>query len=155
MSEKQWDFILALPCSFLKVPKLNLDELPFIRLGGKIDFHGKDFNELITEGQREIDISTLQPNLEVNLKERTVKINSHTIEMTPVQLMLYTSFLRQKLEHCKHPLREYFLECIDCFSLLLDFSSRHGLEKMAEDYKKIYWQQPLKAKDLKAKWRMA
>ncbi|MCX7793203.1 MAG: CRISPR-associated ring nuclease Csm6 [Thermodesulfovibrionales bacterium] len=133
--------------------KIELAELPFIRLGSKIEFHGKEFEELVEEGQKEIDIAMLQPVLQVNLRERTVMVGSHTVEMIPVHLMIYTAFLRQKTEHCKYPERLYCLECIDCFPVLIDFSSRQALEKMAEDYKKIYWGQPFKAEDLKEKWR--
>lgn len=133
--------------------RIELAELPFIRLGGKIEFHERDFSELISEGQREIDISTLQPDLEVNLKERTVKVGSHMVEMIPVQLMIYAALLRQKTEHCKYPERSYCLECIDCFPVLVDFASRQALDKMADDYKKIYWGQPFKADDLKEKWK--
>ncbi|MFN3740475.1 MAG: CRISPR-associated ring nuclease Csm6 [Thermodesulfovibrionales bacterium] len=133
--------------------RIELAELPFIRLRGKIKLHGVDFNELVAEGQREIDISILQPQLKVNLRERTISIEDYTVEMIPVQLMIYTAFLRQKVEHCKYPERTYCFECVDCFPVLIDFSSRQALEKMAEDYKKIYWGQPFKSEEMKERWK--
>lgn len=133
--------------------EIELAELPFIRLGGKIEFHGRELEELVAEGQSEIDTATLQPFLEVNLRERTIKIGLHTVEMIPVHLMIYTAFLRQKIEHCRYPEKTYCSECIDCFPVLIDFASRQALEKMAEDYKKIYWGQPFKADELKEKWK--
>jgi|Deesub1362A_J573_1020465.scaffolds.fasta_scaffold00333_44 CRISPR-associated protein Csx14 len=130
--------------------EIHLAELPFIRLRDKISIHGKDFSELVREGQREIDIATIQPQIRVNLPERTIYIGGNLIEMVPFQLMLYTAYLRQKTQHCKHPAREYCFECTDCFATIVDFSTRPALEEMAEDYEQIY-SKPMKAEELLAK----
>ncbi|NOZ70137.1 MAG: TIGR02584 family CRISPR-associated protein [Deferribacteres bacterium] len=131
--------------------EIYLAELPFIRLSGKISLHGRSFKELVEEGQREIDIATLQPPLKVNLPERTVYIGDNLIEMVPVQLMIYTAYLRQKTDHCRHPARAYCLECSDCFPTVAGLSTRPSLEEMAEDYRRIYNSRTLKADELLAK----
>jgi len=110
--------------------------------------HGKGFKELVEEGQKEIDIATVQPQINVNLSERTIYIRDNLIEMVPIQLMIYITYLRQKIEHCKYPERTYCFDCTDCFPSIIDLSTRPALEEMAKDYKKIYSIQPLKADDL-------
>jgi CRISPR-associated protein Csx14 len=136
-----------------KDAEIQLAELPFIRLGSKISLHGKGFRELVAEGQKEIDIATMQPPLIVNLTERTVYIGDSLIEMVPIDLMTYTAFLRQKTMYCRYPKRQYCLDCTECFQVLADLSSRSAVEEMAKDYKKIYSGQPLKAGEFLDKWK--
>jgi len=131
-----------------KDARIYLAELPFIRLRNKISLNGKDFSELVKEGQREIDIATLQPELRVNLAERTVYIGDNLIEMVPVQLMIYASYLRHKTERCGHPGRPYCTDCIDCFPSIIDISSRHAFESLVNEYRKIYSLQPMRAEEL-------
>lgn len=136
-----------------KDAEIQLAELPFIRLGSKISLHGKGFRELVAEGQKEIDIATMQPLLIVNLTERTVYIGDNLIEMVPIELMTYAAFLRQKTVYCRYPERQYCLECTECFQVLADFSSRPAVEEMTKDYKRIYSRQPLKAEEFLNKWK--
>jgi CRISPR-associated protein Csx14 len=136
-----------------KNAEVYLAELPFVRLSGKLSLHKKSFRELVEEGQQEIDIATVQPELLVNLSERIVYIGGNVVEMIPVHLMIYTAFLRMKTEHCRYPGRQYCLECTDCFSTLNDLSSRPALEEMAKDYGKIYRSQPMRVTDLLSKWK--
>lgn len=131
---------------------IELAELPFIRLGNKISLQGKGFRELVEEGQREIDAATIQPELAVNLSERVLSIRDITIEMIPVELMIYTAFLRQKLNNCRYPERPYCLDCIECFRTLSDLSSRPSAEEMATDYRKIYREQPFRAEEFLKRW---
>ena len=58
-----------------KNANIELAELPFIRLSGKISFQGKDFRELVLEGQRTIDLAMVQPELVVNLLERYIPVS--------------------------------------------------------------------------------
>lgn len=133
--------------------EIQLAELPLIRLGNKLSLKGKGFRELISEGQREWDTATIQPELTVDLFARTIYIGETLIEMVPVQLMIYAAFLRQKLEHCKYPDSPYCLECTDCFFVLSDLASKPALEAMAKDYDKIYGGKPLKGEELSSKWK--
>lgn len=131
-----------------KDAEIYLAELPFIRLSQKLSLHGKGFKELVAEGQREIDTATMQPLLTVKLREGTVYIGDIPIDMVPIQLMIYTAYLRQKLDHCKYPENVYCLNCVDCFLPIVDLSSRPALEKMSKDYRTIYSIQPSRADDL-------
>jgi len=131
-----------------KDTEIFLAELPFIRLRDKIPLDKKGFKELVQEGQKEIDTSTIQPVLSVNLKERTIYIGDIPIDMVPIQLMIYTAYSRQKTDHCKYPENAYCLSCADCFLPIVDLTSRPALEKMVKDYRVIYSIQPFRADDL-------
>ncbi len=132
--------------------RIELAELPFIRLGNRISIHGKGFRELVEDGQREIDTATMQPEITINLMDRTIYIGERLIEMVPVALMIYTAFLRQKTLHCKCPERQYCLECSECFLTLVDMSSRSSAEEMAKDYRRIYREHPLKSNEFLRRW---
>ncbi|MFN3740315.1 MAG: CRISPR-associated ring nuclease Csm6 [Thermodesulfovibrionales bacterium] len=132
--------------------QIELADLPFIRLGNKISLQGVGFREFVLESQKEIDTATIQPELTVNLAERLLTIKDIIIEMVPVELMIYTAFLRQKTNNCKYPDRPYCLQCIECFQTLADFSSRSSTEEMAKDYSRIYREQPLKTQEFLDRW---
>lgn len=136
-----------------KHAEIQLAELPFIRLGSKVSLHGKGFRELVEEGQKEIDTATMQPETKVNLVERTIHIGDNLIEMIPIQQMLYTTFLMQKKQYCKHHERPYCLDCADCYLSLVELSGRAALEEMAKYHRKIYRDQPLKTEELLNKWK--
>lgn len=131
---------------------IRLAELPFIRLRDKLSLQGMNFKELVKEGQNKIDTATFQPELDIDLSARTVRIGNRLIEMIPVQLMVYTALLRQKIQACVHPDRPYCYECTDCFLVLQDLLARPTLEKMSEDYRRMYRENPFRAEELKAKW---
>ena len=115
-----------------------LAELPFIRFRDKFTLDGQGFRELVREGQKEVDTATSQKLLKADIAERTLRIGETIIEMVPMEIVVYTAFLRRKLRHCLYPERPYCLDCTDCYSYLVDLSSRRALEEMAGDYKKAY-----------------
>lgn len=135
-----------------KGAEIFLADLPFLRLREKIPLDGKGFKELVQESQKEIDTAMTQPVLAVNLNERTVYIGNIPVDMVPLQLMIYTAYLRQKADNCKYPDKVYCFDCADCFPSIVDLSSRPALEKMAKDYKMIYKDQPFRAEELLDKW---
>lgn len=133
---------------------IELAELPFIRLSGKMSFQGKDFRELVMEGQRTIDTAVVQPELIVNLSERIIQIGDTIIEMLPIQLMFYTAFLRRKLQNCVHPSRDYCQRCTDCFlTIKNDLMTKESLEYMIEDHRAIYKNSPMRTDDFLEKWK--
>lgn len=132
---------------------IELAELPFIKLRNKVSLHGKGFRELIKEGQKEIDIAIFQPELMVSLSERTIYIGDHIVEMIPMQLLIYSIFLIQKKEHCKHTERPYCMECTNCYPSLVDLSNKSVAEEMAKYYGYIYRNQSLKAEEFLNKWK--
>jgi CRISPR-associated protein (TIGR02584 family) len=121
-----------------KDAKISLAELPFIRLRDKIPLDGKGFKELVREGQKEIDIASLQPSVKVNLSEKVVYIGNVGIDMVPMQMALYVNLLRRKLEGCHFPERPYCLNCTECFPYLGDLSNRKTFEEMVKDYQRAY-----------------
>ncbi|MEW6374613.1 MAG: CRISPR-associated ring nuclease Csm6 [Thermodesulfobacteriota bacterium] len=118
--------------------QISLAELPFIRLRDKIPLDGKGFKELVREGQKEIDIASIQPQLKVNLSEKVVYIGHVGIDMVPMQMVLYVNLLRRKLEGCHFPERTYCLDCNECFPYLGDLSKKKTLEEMVKDYRRAY-----------------
>jgi CRISPR-associated protein Csx14 len=115
--------------------EIVLAELPFIRLRDKLTLDSAAaFIDLVIEGQKEIDLAMVQPGIVVKLSERTIKIGRKTVRLAPLHLMIYTAYLRQKLNRCRYPERPYCLDCTDCFPALLDLVTRPALEEMAKDY---------------------
>lgn len=136
-----------------KDAEINLVELPFIRLRHKVTLHKKGFNELVEEGQREIDTAIMQPPLQINLAERTITIGDTLMDAVPMEMFIYIVFLRQKTDRCKYDFRPYCLDCTDCFENLAEILTRPALERFAPDYEKIYRGQPMKSKELLDKWK--
>ncbi|MBC7362153.1 MAG: TIGR02584 family CRISPR-associated protein [Candidatus Aminicenantes bacterium] len=133
--------------------KIILADLPFIRLGRKINLKGKSFRELVEEGQREIDLSTLHPEISVSLIDRKVEINGRAINFSPMLLFIYVIFLKQKTEYCPHPERANCLDCQDCFRELGELFRAEDLKKYADDYSKISGQKSWKQEALLKKWK--
>ncbi len=118
--------------------EIMLIDLPMIRLRDKIKMDIGDFKAALEYGQKEIDTSIAQPSLKINLRDRQIFINNYiSIEFTPIQLMVYTTYLKLKLNNCKYPQREYCKDCNECFSSLLDLTTKPALEEMAKIYKII------------------
>lgn len=114
--------------------KIILADLPFIRLGGKVNLKGKTFRELVMEGQKEIDLSAMQPELIVSLSERLISVGQKSFRLSPSLLYIFSVFLKQKTDYCLHPEKSYCLDCRDCFGELLHI---FGAEKLT-DYSGLY-----------------
>lgn len=125
--------------------EIVLAELPFIRLRDKLSLDGAGFRDLVVEGQREIDIATVQLELRVSLPERTVYIGRKAVKLQPLHLVLYVAYLQYKLHRCKYPERPYCLDCTDCFPQMIELTTKAALEEMAKDYMVI---SPSKVSDL-------
>lgn len=133
---------------------IDLAELPFIRLSGKISFQKEDFRELVLEGQRTIDTAIVQPELIINLSERYIKIGSNIINMLPYLIVFYNIFLKQKLNHCQHPERNYCEQCTDCFvTIKSGLTSRQYVEEMALDHSIVYKNSPMRTEEFIRKWK--
>lgn len=130
---------------------ISLAELPFIRLGERVNYQGASFSEMVAEGQSCIDTATLQPEVVVDLAERTVSIVQNQLEIVPTQLMIYAAILRQKAEHCKYPERCYCDGCSACYPVMSELATRPALENMARDYAVIYGNSD-KGLELLEKW---
>ncbi len=135
-----------------KDANIFLAELPFIRMGNKFGLtNKKSFSELVIEGQKEIDTASVQLPLKVSMKERDLKIGSISIELVPVQLAVYITFLNRKLKQCIHPNKLYCLNCTDCFPLIK--GGDISIDEMADWYKKIYGQKTYKDEEFRERWK--
>lgn len=121
-----------------KDAQISLAELPFVRLRDKIPLDGKGFKELVREGQKEIDIASIQPSVRVNLSEKVVYIGNIGIDMVPMQMVLYVNLLRRKTEGCHFPEKPYCFDCNECFPYLGDLSKKKAFEEMVKDYRRAY-----------------
>jgi len=132
--------------------EICLAEIPFLSLRNKLSLNGRSYRELIADSQREIDAATVQVPLKVDFAERLVRIGTRAIEMVPMQLVVYSAFLREKLTRCRFPQRPSCLECTDCFPALVDLSGKQALEEMAGDYRRIYGPRSGRVEDLLRQW---
>ncbi|GAQ95569.1 CRISPR-associated protein Csx14 [Thermodesulfovibrio aggregans] len=115
--------------------KIELAELPFIRLAEKLNLHGKTFKELISESQSEIDMATTQPQIEINIKDRLINIASEKIHLDPIMLTLYATLLKQKIS-CKYD--RTCSGCSECYVSLIALTEEPLLSIMADFYSEIY-----------------
>lgn len=135
-----------------KDARIQLAELPFIRLGDKLSLKGKSFKELVEEGQKEIDMATTQLEITIDLAERNIIIGDDAIKLPPVQLMVYKAFLKQKVDGCVHRDRKNCIGCTDCFLPPGDLKKREIFESMVEDYSKMYHGAKERLDELKKRW---
>jgi CRISPR-associated protein (TIGR02584 family) len=132
--------------------QISLAELPFVRLRDKIPSDGKGFKELVKEGQREIDMASIQPSVRANLSEKVIYIGHEGIDMVPMQIALYANLLRRKLEGCHFPERAYCFDCTDCFPHLGDLSNRKTLDEIVRDYQRAYGPSSGRVEEFQKHW---
>jgi len=113
---------------------IYLCELPMIRLGTKLSLHGRNFSELVREGQAEIDTAMIQYDLTADRSNQEIRFGPYSVKMTPLNMMIYIACLRCKLQNCRHPDRPYCFDCNECFPSIVELSTRPALEEMAKDY---------------------
>ena len=132
--------------------QVHLIQLPLIYLRDKLSLGGGGVREMVAEGQRTINSSSVQLPVTVNLSERTLYIGNTLIELPPAKLTIYTAFLRLKAGPCKLNTRAFCQDCISCFVPLVEMTERQFIEAMADDYQQIYDGDVLKREDLLDKW---
>jgi hypothetical protein len=131
---------------------VSLVQLPMIHLRDKVPAQATTIREIVAEGQKEIDMAATQRPVRINLAERTLYIGDTLIDLSPIQLMLYTTFLNLKRQPCRFSSRDYCHECTACFIPLVELTSSEAIEQMAKEYQAIYGNDPLKAEELLEKW---
>ncbi|MDI6865433.1 MULTISPECIES: CRISPR-associated ring nuclease Csm6 [Thermodesulfovibrio] len=111
--------------------KIELAELPFLRLKELIDFSGKTFRELIDSTQIKFDNFKKIPYLGFIPTENILKIGDRKIKLSYNLWEFYTKLALQKKRACKHPQKLFCMNCTDCFlpmkgntSLLTLFNQR-------------------------------
>jgi CRISPR-associated protein Csx14 len=135
-----------------KDAEICLSELPFVRLREKIPLTGSDIFQIVSQGQKEIDTAIIQPELNVDIEQHIIYIGDKKIEIVPNQLAFYLYFLRTKLEKCKLPGRKYCLDCTECFEETAEYTEITVVEKMSEDYDKMYGKTSIRSEKFFDKW---
>ncbi len=106
--------------------KIELAELPFLRLGDKIKLSDeKDLYQAVGDAQTAIDEAVFSQEVSVNLKMRELRIGDIKIDLPPVQFALYATFLKLK-KSCKKP------KCNDCRTCFIQ------RKKWDESKKKVF-----------------
>lgn len=131
---------------------IQLAELPFIRLKGKLHLGSNSFRELVRQGQEGIDTALVLEPLRVNLLDKALEVGGRTIYFTPMELSLYMVLMEQKLHQCLHTEKRYCLECTDCYTPIGYLMGREGLSTFAGCYGKISGSDSLKGKELCEKY---
>lgn len=126
--------------------KIELAELPFLRLRDKIELKEATFKELMKMSQNEIDIAIIQPEIKVKLKEREIKIVSDVLLLPPVMLTIYSFFLKRKIE-CDNA--KACLSCNDCYLSLNKLTEEPFIDELASLYGFIYDKDPVKSSEFK------
>ena len=131
---------------------VSLVRLPMIHLRDKVPLQAATIRQIVEEGQKEIDMAAMQRPVRVNLAERSLYIGDALIDLSPIQLMLYTTFLNLKRQPCRFSSRDYCHDCTACFIPLVELTGSEAIAQMAQDYQAIYGNDPLKAEELLEKW---
>ncbi len=132
--------------------EISLAELPFIRLREKLTLTGQHFRDLVAEGQREIDTATLQPEISVDLSERSLCIGDIKVRLQPLQLAFYTAFLKRKSDGCIAGAADSCGLCTDCFMTVNQFFTDGTLKEMEGLYSSIHDDDPFRMEELESVW---
>jgi CRISPR-associated protein Csx14 len=134
--------------------EIILNELPLIYLREKLPLAKKtnSFRAMVSESQKELDLAHIVLPITLNLSERTLLLGDQKAVLTPLQLMVYATFLRQKLDVCRTEKRGHCEGCTACFVALVDLTSVEAVDAMANDYRTLYDDDEFKKESLVEKW---
>lgn len=124
--------------------RIELAELPFLRLRDKIELKEKTFKELMNKSQNEIDMAIIQPEITVNLKKREIKIASIALTLPPVMLAIYSFFLQRK-KNCE--ITNSCLLCHKCYVSINQLTEEPFIKELALIYGTIYEEDSLKVRE--------
>lgn len=115
--------------------KIELIELPFIKLAGKIKLYGNSFTELIEETQSEINLALIQPFIKIKLKERKISIGTTSFSMNPILIAIYATILKQKILCTKN---KNCSDCDECYIYLTKLTEKPLIDELVEFYAMAY-----------------
>lgn len=111
------------------------------------------FKELVAEGQKEIELSWLQPEINVDLSSRRVHTGHYFFTLSPVLMFIYCIFLKQKISGCRQPSRKNCLGCTDCYIELADLFSPDRLVTHKAEFLRIHGNQEHRWLTFNARWK--
>lgn len=115
--------------------KIELIELPFIKLAGKIKLNGNTFTELIEETQSEINLALVQPFIHIKLKDRKISIGKSSFSMNPMLIAIYATILKQKISCIRG---KSCLGCDECYLSLTNLTEKPFIDELVNFYAKAY-----------------
>lgn len=95
--------------------KIELAELPFIRLRDFVDFHNRSFHSLVSLTQKEIDFSLKIPPLVIDTNRKKIIIDNNEIRLTEKMFSTYFFFAYLKKSKCRDTKKVNCRDCSDCF----------------------------------------
>lgn len=116
-----------------KEAKIELAELPFLRLRGFIDLQGKSFRELIESTQSMLDLLRKIPYLSFSAEDYSIKVGNVKLKLSYNLWELYLTLALLKKKRCSHPERFFCNDCKDCFIPIKGENSLMNLTKQREE----------------------
>jgi len=113
--------------------EITLAELPFIRMGEKVNITGKTYSESVELGQQAIDEAIFTEKVSVNLQNRCLNIGKIEIKFEPLHLALYATLLTLK-KNCK---KKYCKDCNECHIHRKSKWDENKIEILRNHYEKI------------------
>lgn len=132
---------------------IHLIDLPFIRLGRKIQLKSASFKELVAESQTEIELSLLQPEIKIRLSTRRLEVQDSFFQLPPTLLFIYTAFLKQKTHNCQYPEKRFCLDCTSCYAETSELFEPAKLNSLKSDYLKISGGQEFRWTAFISRWK--
>lgn len=126
--------------------RIELAEIPFLRLRDKIDLKYSSFREIIATSQSEIDIAVMQPEIKIKLKERKIRLGNNILTFSPLLSAIYTFFLKRKID-CN--LSHACFSCNDCYVNINKMTEKPYIDEIASIYGYLYDEDPVKTEDFK------
>jgi len=118
--------------------RIELAEIPYIRLRNKLDvlfgIREIGYTHMVSMVQRQINLFPTLFDLEISLRDRTVRIGHRVIDLQPVQVVIYAHYARNKLLRCRRTWAESCWGCTSCFIPFRDTSREKMLEELLGDY---------------------
>lgn len=133
--------------------KIHLIDLPFIRLGKKIQLKSASFKELVAESQTEIELSLLQPEIKAKLSTRRLEVWGSFFQLTPTLLFIYTAFLKQKTHNCQCPEKKFCLDCTACYAETSELFAPAKLNSLKSEFLKIIGGQEFRWTAFISRWK--
>ncbi len=109
--------------------KIEIAELPFIRLREFVDLGDRNFEELIMTTQQEIDLAVKLPALVFNYREKKVQIGNQPLKFSPKLWDIYFSFALNK-KKCPYKTKITCKDCYECFLPMKSDQNTKGLLEM-------------------------
>ena len=133
--------------------RIFLAELPFIRLGHKLRLRSTSFRELVEESQAEIELSLLQPELEINLTTRRAQVGDSFFTLPPTLMFIYYIFLKQKTECCQRLNQTLCLNCTECYAEPSDLFLPEKFTRYKTDFLSIQGNQESRWLTFTSRWK--